>query len=102
MYSVRRDYPRSFTQYMKVWGRLEVEILAQMNLLSAQELGMTTRSAESAYELILRPPWQMRTEPTAHPSHPHKSPTYSQVRNIDNSLYMCDAPSRHETRRAHT
>jgi len=27
---------------------------------------------------------------------------YSQVRNIDNSLYMCDAPSRHETRRAHT
>ena len=32
MYSVRRDYPRSFTQYMKVWGRLKVEILAQMNL----------------------------------------------------------------------
>lgn len=39
MYSIRRDYPRSFTQYMEVWGRLKVEILAQMNLLSAQELG---------------------------------------------------------------
>jgi hypothetical protein len=32
----------------------------------------------------------------------HLFELYSQVRNIDNSLYMWDASSRDETRRAHT